>query len=97
MLSELNKKAKEYLKHFCIDINDRSPGTPGNKEATDFFLKEISSFGFETERQEFKCIDWEEKGAKFSIDGNFFEVLVSPYTLDCRVKASLLMISDINQ
>ena len=37
MISVLNKKTKEYLKHLCVDITDRSPGTPGNKEATAFF------------------------------------------------------------
>lgn len=97
MISELSKKAREYLNHLCVDITDRSPGTSGNKEATAFFEKTISSFGFETEKQEFDCFNWEEKGAKLSIDGNFFEVLVSPYTLSCKVKDSLSVISDINR
>ncbi len=97
MVSELNIKAKEYLKYFCVDITDRSPGTPGNKKATSFFEKTISSFGFETEKQEFDCFDWEENGAKLSIDGKFFEVFVSPYSLGCKVEAPFYVISDIDQ
>lgn len=65
--------------------------------ATRFFEKEISSFGWHTERQEFEAIDWEDGGATLHADGSSFQVFPSPYSLGCEVEAPLAGASGVEE
>jgi len=65
--------------------------------ASRFFEDEISSFGWDTEMPEFDVIDWKDGGAILQSEGTHFEVLVSPYSLGCTVKAPLVCASTIKE
>lgn len=94
---KLISKAGQYLNILCRDISDRSVGTDGNRKATAFFEKEISSFGWVTDRQEFKAIDWEDGGAALFANGKSFDVLVSPYSNGIKTTAILTATSSLSE
>jgi len=72
--AKLFSNAGRYLNILCKDIAERSVGTDGNRKATAFFEKEISSFGWETDRQEFNAMDWEDGGATLLAESKRFDV-----------------------
>ena len=89
----LSEKARAYLLRLCQEIESRRVGSAGNRAATDFFAGITSSFGFETESPAFDCMDWVSDGAECIVNGDRFEVLVSPYSLGCQVHARLAIAS----
>jgi len=95
--AKLFSNAGRYLNILCKDIAERSVGTDGNRKATAFFEKEISSFGWETDRQEFNAMDWEDGGATLLAESKRFDVLVSPYSTSIKTTAMLTAASNISQ
>ncbi len=93
----LYNKSIIYLIKLCNDISERCVGSEGNREATAFFKKELSSLGWKIETPKFSTMDWDEGGAKLQIGDIDFEVLVSPYSLGCSVHAQLASASDISE
>ncbi|MDP8246505.1 MAG: M28 family peptidase [Candidatus Tritonobacter lacicola] len=98
MISDLlSEKAGTYLRRLCEKIPGRCVGSKGNRAGTDFFAGIVASFGFETESPEFDCIEWTQGGARLTIDGETFEVFVSPYTLACHISAPLVIASIVEE
>jgi aminopeptidase YwaD len=93
----LIQKSKEFIKRLCVDIKERCVGSEGNREATTFFENELILSGWRAEKQEFEAIDWINGGATLNADGVDFDVLVSPYSLGCSVKAELVHASTADQ
>ncbi len=93
----LNQLSQSYLKKLCEEIPERSVGSEGNRMATHFFKKEISSFGWDTEIQEFEAIDWQDGAASLQAGGLSFKVFVSPYSLGCEIEEQLISISSIEE
>ena len=93
----LSEKADAYLKRLCLEIESRRVGSAGNRAATDFFASAVGSFGFEVATPAFDCIDWIADGAECSVDGERFEVLTSPYSLGCQVRAALAIVSTVEE
>ncbi len=91
------QKSLTYLQTLCEEIPERCVGSEGNRIATRFFEKEISSFGWNTEIQEFDAIDWEDGSAILHSDDESFEVFVSPYSLGCTVEAQLVSASRVEE
>ena len=91
------QQSEYYLKILCDEIRERHVGSPGNRQATDFFKKEISSFGWEMDVSELNVLDWEDGGASLIRGEETFNALVSPYSHGCRVKGTLIGISNIEE
>jgi aminopeptidase YwaD len=91
------EKSKNYLHKLCVEIPSRRVGSDGNRMATDFFARTVSSYGFKTETQEFDCIDWSQEGAWLTADKTSFDVFVSPYSLGCHTRAPLAVISTVDE
>ena len=96
-VDKLISKAGRYLNILCREIDERSVGTEGNREATAFFEKEISSLGWVTELQEFQAMDWEDGAATLFAEGQSFDVLVSPYSTGIKTTAVLIAASTITE
>ena len=94
---KLHQKSVSYLKTLCEDIKERSVGSSGNRQATDFFEREISSFGWTSVTSKLNVVDWDDGGATLQADDISFEVLVSPYSLGCTVREKLTSISSIEE
>lgn len=68
--SRLAEKASEHLDTLCSQIPNRRVGSEGNRLATAFFAETIETFGFEVERPEFSCMDWQGEGRLFPPPAN---------------------------
>ena len=64
---QLIENAEQYLQKLCVEIPTRAVGSQGNQAATDYYAGVVASFGFETERQEFECIDWEHGEVRLTV------------------------------
>ena len=95
--AHLSEKAETYLQSLCLEIPHRRVGSEGNRAATAFFARTIASFGFETERSEFDCLDWAHGEARLRAGGESFEAFISPYSLGCHLTASLAVVSTVSE
>ncbi|HUV27024.1 MAG TPA: M28 family peptidase [Anaerolineales bacterium] len=86
-----------YLKTLCSVKPNRRTGSPGNREATDFFANTIRPFGYEIDAAPFECIDYACRGSELSHGEKIFDIYGSPYSLGCDVFAELKSISTIKQ
>ncbi len=86
----LYKKCVSYLNMLCQEIPERCVGSEGNRRATRFFEKEVSSFGWRTQISELGVMDWEDGGATLHVANQELNVLASPYSLGCSVQAPLI-------
>ena len=93
--THLSDKAAAYLYKLCLEIPGRRVGTDGNRAATELFAGLMSSFGFETQCPAFACIDWTQAGAELTVEGDAFQVQVSPYSLGCKVRGPLAVVSTV--
>ncbi len=87
--------AKSSMEMFCTQISGRSVGSAGNKQAIQFFEKEMRSKGWETRMPEFNVIDWHNEGTKLLVNDLDFNVFASPYSLGCNVKGVLINASSV--
>jgi len=95
--NKLYQRSLRYLEILCHTIPERSVGSEGNREATSFFEKEISSFGWETESAEFDAFDWNDGGATLRAEESEFDILVSPYSLGFKGEAELVCASTVSE
>src|SRR5512139_3189730 len=94
---ELKKKAESYLRELCEHIPSRSVGSQGNRDATDFFARQMEFYGFQVETPQFACMDWNQQGASLSVNGYPVEAQVSPYSLGGRFEAPLAVVSSLTE
>jgi aminopeptidase YwaD len=97
MQSGFIDKAASYLTTLCGVEPNRRTGSPGNRQATEFFADVVKTFGFEVDATPFDCLDYVSKGATLQSNGQSFEVKVSPYSLGCDVTAELVTASSIDE
>jgi aminopeptidase YwaD len=95
--SSLKTKAENYLKTLCTDLPTRRVGSQGNRVANEILAETFSTFDFAIERQPFECIDWVYGAARLSINGEQFQVRVSPFTLGCQAQAPLVVVSSVEE
>ncbi len=93
----LTKKAKIYLNILCEEIKSRPLGSPENQFATSYFANTINSYGFDIEKNEFDCIDWEQKGVKLYAGDMKLEAFPSPYSAGCEVIGNLVLIDSLEK
>ena len=96
-MEDLKQKSTAYLQLLCEEIVNRSVGSEGNRSATRFFERTLSSLGWKTETQEFDAMDWIDGGAELSAGEVSFKVLVSPYSNGCDVAEELIAASTVNE
>lgn len=93
----LLKKSQSYLSTLCQKISQRCVGSNGNRKATEYFSQIVKRFGWNTSMPGFDVMDWQTEGAKLKVEEKDFEVLASPYSLDCDLKAPLITVSNIKE
>lgn len=93
----LYQKSLSYLKTLCAEIQERSVGSAGNRQATRFFAETISALGWQTEASELQVMDWQESGATLRVADQGFNVLPSPYSFGCSLRAPLAGISSLEE
>ena len=88
-------QSSSYLKLLCEDINERCVGSEGNRDATRFFERELSSLGWSTETRGFDAMDWRNGGATLRAGDARFAVSPSPYSPGCTAEAQLVAASTV--
>jgi len=91
------RKSQRYLKTLCNVRPNRRTGSPGNREATDFFADTIRAYGYEVDATPFECLDYISDGSVLTRGEEVFEVYVSPYSLGCDVLADLIVVSTVEE
>jgi aminopeptidase YwaD len=89
--------ARNYLQTLCSVQPNRRTGSPGNREATDFFAHTLRPFGYEVDAAPFDCLDYLCHGASLTRQGQAFDVHVNPYSLGCDVTAELAAVSTVEE
>lgn len=92
---QLSAHAAEILQTLCTEIPTRDVGTAGNRRAADYFADTIAGYDFETNRQEFDCLEWVPGSAELSVEGESFQLEISPYSLGCMLEAPLVTIETV--
>ena len=95
--SKYAANAESYLNTLCSVEPNRRTGSPGNRDATDFFASTIRSFGFEIDATPFECLDYISGESVLTHDEEAFEVFTSPYSLGCDVAAALVSVSSVEE
>jgi len=91
------EKASEYLKVLCDVKPNRRTGSPGNKEATDFFEKTIRKYGYDIDVTPFETLDYICVGATLTYGDHSYEVYASPYSLGCNITAEIITVSTLEE
>ena len=94
-LDQLSAHAAEILQTLCTEIPTRDVGTAGNRRAADYFADTIAGYDFETNRQEFDCLEWVPGSAELSVEGGSFQVEISPYSLECTLHSPLAAVETV--
>jgi len=95
--AKLTAKMKDYLEVLCLKIPNRHVGSPGNRQATEFFARTVASFGFETEMPQFACIDWAYGEVYLQAGAETFEALAGPYSPPYDSTAPLVVVSSLDE
>jgi aminopeptidase YwaD len=80
----LTQQAKDHLHYLCVEIPNRSLGSPGNRSATAYTAKLLAGWGFETTCPPFDCLDWIQEGASCSAGSESFAIQAGPYSTGYR-------------
>jgi len=88
---------KSYLEKLAMEIGERHVGSDGNGQAVDFFYSVVSSLGYEIQKDEFDCIEWEYGEVCLKAGNEQYVAFVSPYSLPCDAKAELIVVSTIEE
>jgi aminopeptidase YwaD len=90
-------RAKAYLDTLCGVKPNRRTGSPGNREATEFFARTIGQWGYRLDTTPFPCLDHQSGEASLACGGRSFEVQISPYSNGCDVEAELVAVSTVDE
>ncbi len=91
------EKAGLYLQTLCDVEPNRRTGSPGNREATDFFASVIREYGYEVDETEFKCFDYICREAKLEATGKEYEVFANPYSTACDLESEVVVVSTMEE
>lgn len=94
---DLLEKANKYLGEVCEGIGERCVGSRGNQAATGYFARSMEDAGFDLKISEFTCFEWSHAGASLEVEGESFQVSVSPYSLGCLQRAPLCSASSLEE
>lgn len=93
----LLEKAKKHLNKLCVEIQDRSVGSEGNKTATRYADSIFITLGCQSEMVEMDVMDWYEEGAELTCRNEKFDVFAGPYSNGCDLKGRLYCASTLEE
>jgi aminopeptidase YwaD len=96
LMQEL-EKAKEYLDALCSVKPNRRTGSPGNREATDFFSATVNKWDYEVDTTPFPCLDYKSGKASLICQDQTYEISVSPFSLGCDVTTKLVTVTTVTE
>jgi len=91
------EKAEVYLNTLCSVKPNRRTGSPGNREATDFFSAMLKKWGYTVDTTPFPCLDYESGKVSLTCLDRSYEVYVSQFSPGCDVTAKLVTVSTVEE
>ena len=91
----IEKALKMLLEEICITIGERPTGSKNNRQLENFARSYFEARGCEVETQKFKCIDWENRGAKLFFAGKELNVRPSYYSTACNLEAEYITLRTV--
>ncbi len=88
--AHLAANAERHLRTLCSVAPNRRTGSPGNREATEYFARVVRSFGYTTDTTPFPCLDWSHGRSSLSNGSSEYVIEASPYSLGCDLSAPLV-------
>jgi aminopeptidase YwaD len=95
VLMQDSEKAKEHLDILCGVKPNRRTGSPGNREATDFFSATVKKWNYTVDTTPFSCLDYESGKASLICQDQSYEVFTSPFSLGCDVTTDLVIVTTV--
>ncbi len=90
-----SEKAFAYLTTLCDVKPNRRTGSPGNREATEFFASIVANLGYRLDTTPFPCLDY-ACGISHLISGDEpYEIYISPYSMGCDITAQLAVVDSV--
>ncbi len=90
-------KTTHYLNVLCNEIQDRSVGSAGNRQATEFIKTLFAASGWKVEETPLFVMNWITTGASLRCGHINFEVFSSPYSLGCSVEGVLKAVDTLEK
>lgn len=87
----------EHLGILCNSHPHRQVGSPGNHAATHHFAQTARKFGFHVEEVPFDCLGWDSGDRHLVAGGESYDFLISDYSLGCKLKAPLAVVSTLSE
>ncbi|MDD4875816.1 MAG: M28 family peptidase [Dehalococcoidales bacterium] len=88
-----SEEAKEYLDILCNVKPNRRTGSPGNREATNFFANKVKKWNYEVDISPFPCLDYESGKTSLICQDHAYEINISPFSLGCDVTSELVTVT----
>lgn len=89
------EKAKEYLDALCRVTPNRRTGSPGNREATDFFAAIVKRLDYMVDTTHFPCLNYESGKVSLVCHGRKYQIYTSQFSPGCDVKAELKKVETV--
>jgi len=93
----LQSKAEFCLHTLCEMKPSRTVGSKGNRAATDFATLIFESYGYDVDTTDFPCLNFRRGTASLTSGDNTFEVIPSPFSVQCDVTANLAVVETIDE
>ena len=90
-----SEKAFTYLATLCSVKPNRRTGSPGNREATDFFASVVGNLGYQLDTTPFPCPDYVSGTSNLISGDDPYEVYISPYSMGCDITARLVVVESV--
>lgn len=92
----LAANAERHLRALCSVAPNRRTGSPGNREATEYFARVVRSFGYEADTTPFPCLDWIHGRSRLSDGSSGYAIEASPYSLGCDLSAPVVTATTVD-
>ena len=90
-----HEKAFTYLTALCGVKPNRRTGSPGNREATEFFAGVVGNFGYQLDTRSFPCLDYVTGVTLLTSGIDSYEIFISPYSMGCDITAGVVVVDSI--
>lgn len=91
------EQIKKDLQKLTVEIENRHPGSIGNKQAAAYIRSRFEGNGLDIKTQTFDCIDWEKGSVDLRIGEGILKANISPYSMPCDIEANFVVLRDVEE
>jgi aminopeptidase YwaD len=84
--------AYEYCRHLVETWPNRWTGSPGEKQASDWFAQQLAGMGYDMQQTTFPVAAWDYEGTEFYLEGQPLDAGAQFYSVGCDVRGPLVAV-----